>query len=80
MSEARQKAAPTPYFVALEEGKAYAWCTCGLSKSMPFCDGGHVGTGFEPMEFVARKTETVMLCGCSQTGDPPYCDGTHDVL
>jgi CDGSH-type Zn-finger protein len=47
---------------------------------MPFCDGSHTGTGIEPLNFVARKTETALLCGCAQTGDPPYCDGTHDVI
>ena len=25
--------------VDVEEGKTYYWCTCGRSKSQPFCDG-----------------------------------------
>ena len=74
------KTAGSPCFADLEEGKAYSWCSCGLSTSMPFCDGSHEGTGIEPLNFVARKTETALLCGCAQTGDPPYCDGTHDVI
>jgi len=31
--------APIP--VEVEAGKAYFWCTCGLSKNQPFCDGAH---------------------------------------
>lgn len=80
MSTDTQKVSATPYFVELEEGKTYAWCSCGQSKTMPLCDGSHAGTGMEPLEFVARKSETALLCGCCATGDPPYCDGTHDIL
>ena len=36
--------APCP--VNVEAGKTYAWCSCGLSKNQPFCDGSHKGTGF----------------------------------
>ena len=28
-----------PYKVELLEGYRYAWCSCGLSKQQPFCDG-----------------------------------------
>jgi CDGSH iron-sulfur domain-containing protein 3 len=34
-----------PYPVQVEAGKSYYWCSCGLSKSQPFCDGSHAGTG-----------------------------------
>jgi CDGSH-type Zn-finger protein len=34
-----------PYPVPVEAGKSYYWCSCGLSKSQPFCDGSHAGTG-----------------------------------
>ena len=27
--------------VAVDKGKTYYWCSCGLSKSQPFCDGSH---------------------------------------
>ncbi|KAB2912384.1 MAG: CDGSH iron-sulfur domain-containing protein [Hyphomicrobiaceae bacterium] len=70
----------SPYQVDLEEGKTYRWCKCGRSKTQPFCDDTHVGTGIEPHTFVAAKTETAMLCGCKGTDDPPYCDGTHNIL
>ena len=33
------RAADTPFAVAIEQGKDYGWCACGLSKSQPFSDG-----------------------------------------
>jgi len=71
----------SPYQAQLVEGATYQWCKCGKSKTGPFCDGGsHIGTGCEPITFVARKTEIANLCGCRETDDPPYCDGTHNIL
>ena len=67
----------SPCIVELEEGKEYWWCTCGLSKSQPFCDGSHQGTDFQPMAFVADKSGKRGLCACKQTQNPPYCDGAH---
>ncbi|KAF8283648.1 hypothetical protein TcYC6_0072480 [Trypanosoma cruzi] len=72
-----------PYGVDVEEGKTYYWCTCGLSKNQPFCDGSHRDyneqhkTELKPMAFTAKKTEKAYLCGCKQTKKPPFCDGTH---
>jgi CDGSH iron-sulfur domain-containing protein 3 len=70
----------SPVQVDLEEGQSYRWCRCGHSKKLPFCDNSHDGTGREPVTFVAKKTETVILCGCQETDDPPFCDGTHNIL
>ncbi|MEJ2060363.1 MAG: CDGSH iron-sulfur domain-containing protein [Gammaproteobacteria bacterium] len=69
-----------PYVVELEAGKEYAWCRCGRSKSQPFCDGSHEGTGFEPVIFTAEQSGTAYLCGCKHTEDAPFCDGTHETL
>lgn len=69
-----------PCLVSLEEGKKYAWCTCKLSKSQPFCDGAHKGTEHRPMVFKAEKTEDVLLCACKATNSGPYCDGAHNNL
>ncbi len=69
-----------PYATPVEAGKTYYWCACGRSKTQPFCDGSHEGTGIEPVAFTAQKTDTVHLCGCKQTATPPFCDGTHEKL
>ena len=37
-----------PVKVSLAKGQEYHFCTCGRSKSQPFCDGSHVGTSFNP--------------------------------
>ncbi|MEQ1576968.1 MAG: CDGSH iron-sulfur domain-containing protein [Hyphomicrobium sp.] len=80
MSTSTTKAEACPYQVEVVEGKKYEWCSCGMSKTKPFCDGSHDGTGCEPITFVAHRSEPVILCGCCETGNPPFCDGTHNVL
>jgi CDGSH-type Zn-finger protein len=69
-----------PCLVALVEGQRYKWCTCGLSKTQPFCDMSHVGTEFRPLIFRAQETDEELLCACKRTKTPPYCDGTHNSL
>jgi CDGSH-type Zn-finger protein len=64
----------------VEAGKSYWWCACGRSKSQPFCDGSHKGTGLSPVEYKAKRSRTVYFCGCKQTATPTICDGTHDSL
>jgi 2-polyprenyl-6-methoxyphenol hydroxylase-like FAD-dependent oxidoreductase len=66
--------------IAVEEGKTYKWRRCRRSRSQPFCDESHAGTGIEPVMFTTKKTETVIFCGCKETGDAPFCNGTHNVL
>ncbi|MEP4038041.1 glutamate synthase-related protein [Pseudophaeobacter sp.] len=70
-------AAARPSVVELEEGKAYFWCTCGLSSKQPFCDGSHAGTGLAPMKFTAEKSGSAALCQCKASAKPPFCDGSH---
>ena len=73
-------AAKSPAMVELEAGKDYYWCRCGRSKSQPFCDGSHAGTGLNPVKFTAEKTEKAALCRCKGTANQPFCDGTHAQL
>jgi len=73
-------AARRAFPVKVEKGRTCWWCACGRSKTQPFCDGSHEGTGFEPLEWTAEKDGTVMFCGCKHTGTPPVCDGTHKTL
>ena len=74
-------AGTSPIRIELEEGKKYAWCSCGESANQPFCDGAHKGTGFVPTVFVAEETKTVGMCACKMTGNPNgRCDGAHKNL
>jgi CDGSH-type Zn-finger protein/mannose-6-phosphate isomerase-like protein (cupin superfamily) len=61
-------------------GRRYLWCSCGRSKSQPFCDGSHAGTGLLPIAFKAERNEDVIFCGCKHTRTGPFCDGSHSNL
>ena len=69
-----------PFGVEVEAGKRYFWCACGRSKSQPFCDGSHKGTGLTPVAYQAEESQTLWFCGCKATGTKPLCDGTHNKL
>lgn len=69
-----------PIAVEVEAGEIYYWCACGRSKSQPFCDGSHKGSGFTPAEWTAKETKRVFFCACERTGGAPLCDGTHNRL
>lgn len=73
-------AAREPVKVTLEAGKTYAWCRCGLSKTQPYCDGAHRGTGLAPLVFTAEESKEAWLCQCKATGRAPFCDGAHKKL
>lgn len=66
-----------PTEVQVKKGQTYHWCRCGRSKSQPYCDGSHKGTGITPVAFTATQDGPVWLCQCKQTLDQPYCDGRH---
>jgi mannose-6-phosphate isomerase-like protein (cupin superfamily)/CDGSH-type Zn-finger protein len=66
--------------VEVAAGKRYLWCSCGRSKTQPFCDGSHAGSGFLPIEFKAERVQDVIFCGCKHTRTGPFCDGTHSNL
>ncbi len=70
----------SPEGVDVEAGKSYWWCSCGRSKTQPFCDGSHKATNFKPVEYKAEKTEKVWFCMCKQTGAQPMCDGAHNEI
>jgi CDGSH-type Zn-finger protein/mannose-6-phosphate isomerase-like protein (cupin superfamily) len=71
---------PKGFYYEVKAGKRYLWCSCGRSKTQPFCDGSHAGTGFLPVLFKAERDEDVIFCGCKHTGTGPFCDGAHSNL
>lgn len=74
-------AGTVPQMMDLEEGKKYAWCSCGHSSNQPWCNGAHKeATSFTPEVFVAEQTKKGAMCMCKLTKNPPYCDGSHKSL
>ena len=69
----------TPYVQDAEAG-AHFWCSCGRSKSQPFCDGSHKGTGFAPLKIDIAKKQKVAWCGCKHSKNGAFCDGSHKAL
>ena len=65
-----------PYILDLKPG-SYWWCACGRSKTQPFCDGSHKGSGFEPIKFDLAEATQVAMCGCKHSLKKPFCDGSH---
>ena len=69
-----------PCEVDVEQGNEYWWCACGKSQSQPFCDGSHKGSGLFPLQYVAKRDQTVYFCACKLTANQPLCDGSHSDL
>jgi CDGSH iron-sulfur domain-containing protein 3 len=69
-----------PYVVDVEAGKTYYWCSCGLSKNQPFCDGSHKSTDLNPVPYTATESKKVAMCGCKHSKTGQLCDGSHKTL
>ena len=71
----------SPYAIELEQGKKYAWCSCGRSSKQPFCDGAHRGTDFKPVVFTAdENSKPHIYADVRQRPKDPFCDGSHSKL
>lgn len=68
-----------PYVLDVQPGN-YAWCSCGRSKSQPYCDGAHKGTEFRPIKLDIAEATRAAWCGCKHSANKPWCDGTHKRL
>lgn len=68
-----------PSKIKLKPGN-YLWCSCGLSKNQPFCDGHHHGTKFKPELFKVEKEREYNLCNCKQSKLNHICDNSHKDL
>jgi len=73
-------AEPIRPFVIDEQPGTKAYCACGKSANLPYCDGSHAGSEFRPYIVKLDKPTTVAICKCRQSKNRPYCDGTHSRL
>ena len=55
----------------------YYWCRCGKTKTVPYCDASHTGSGVTPLAFTIEEPITSAVCNCGLTTNPPYCSGAH---
>lgn len=58
------------------------WCSCGWSRTQPFCDGTHKNEKLKisnrPLRFECQETKEYWFCQCKQTNTRPFCDGSHN--
>ena len=73
-------AGTAPIKVEVSAGKDYWWCSCGHSKSQPFCDGSHKGSGLTPIKHTAEKDGDAYFCACKHSKKGALCDGSHKAL
>jgi CDGSH-type Zn-finger protein len=68
-----------PFHLITEQAGETLYCACGKSKTKPYCDGSHGGTGISPWRMVLPVSRQVKICGCGKTGIGPFCDDSHGV-
>jgi len=59
-----------------------AYCQCGWSEKLPYCDGSHSrkGTSIRPIVVEVTEVGRKSVCQCHQCKTPPWCDGTHKTI
>lgn len=69
----------SPERLVLMEGN-HLWCSCGFSRTQPFCDGSHHGTKFKPHLIKVEEEKNYSLCNCKKSKLGAICDGSHKEL
>lgn len=56
-----------------------AYCVCGHSEKLPYCDGAHtrMQTGLSPHVVEITEPCKKALCQCHRSENMPWCDGMH---
>ena len=67
-----------PLIVDETPGKK-AYCQCGLSANLPYCDGAHnrEGTDLSPIVCEIEEAGKKAVCQCHRSEKLSWCDGTH---
>lgn len=78
---AEPKRGNAPIVIDETPGKK-AYCMCGHSANLPYCDGAHSreATGVTPIVCEVEDAGKKAICQCHKSGNLPWCDGTHSKL
>ena len=78
---AEPKHGTSPMVIEETPGKK-AYCECGHSANLPYCDGAHSreSTGVKPCVVEVTEAGKKAVCQCHRSGNLPWCDGTHSRL
>lgn len=76
--EMKRKIGTQPHVLEETAGKK-AYCQCGLSANLPYCDGAHKQCDEEigPIVCQVEADGKKAVCMCYRTGNAPWCDGSH---
>lgn len=69
-----------PMIIEETPGKK-AYCQCGHSANLPYCDGAHKreNTGLAPIVVEIEEPCKKAVCMCHRSDSAPWCDGSHSL-